>query len=149
LKRLRSSAFLAVAVLALAVPSTATAAPVIPGAQPFDVFFVDDHRVCSFDVKLSIVDGTNLHKDTSPVFSTGPLVVTATNIDTGRAKTYNISGPTFRNGTLTGPALIIQPADAGLGDPFLIVNDGRVIFNTNFSIKTSTGHRTNICTDIA
>jgi hypothetical protein len=122
---------------------------VIPGVEPFDVVFDGLDRVCSFDVKLSIVDGTKLHKGSSPVLFTGPLVVTATNTATGTAKTYNVSGPTFSNGTLTGPALILQPASAGLGAPFLIVNHGRVTFNANFSIKTITGRRTDICAAIA
>lgn len=74
-----------------------------------------------------------------------PLSVTATNLDSGASRTFNASGPTFRNGTLTGNALIGQPASRGVGPAFLIINRGRVTFNSDDTIRTITGSHIDVC----
>jgi len=142
LKGLLSAAFLATSIFTVTAPSVATA------AEP-DLTFEGAHRVCSFGVAVFLVDGTKLHENDGRILFTGPLTATIVNLATGKAKTYNISGPTFKDGTLTGPALIFQPADAGLGDPFLITNHGRVTFNADTSINTITGKQTNVCAQLA
>jgi hypothetical protein len=147
-KALCCGMMLATSAVAVAAPTVATAAPKLPQGESFNVTFPDG-ELCSFAVNLFVVDGTKLHKDTTPVFSTGPLTVTVTNLSHNTSKTYNVSGPTFRDGTLTGPALILQPKSAGLGKPFLIINDGRVTFNNDMTIKTITGKQTDLCDALA
>lgn len=130
--------------LAVAMPSLASAAPAVPGAVP-QVADFPAGEFCSFPIEVAFRDGTKLHKDSSRVFSTGPLSVTATNLDSGASRTFNASGPTFRNGTLTGNALIGQPASRGVGPAFLIINRGRVTFNSDNTIRTITGSQIDVC----
>jgi hypothetical protein len=145
IKGLLSAVFLATSMVTVTATSVATAAEPKP-----DLIFEGAQRVCAnFDVAVFLVDGTKSHENDGRVLFTGPLTATIVNLDTGKAKTYNISGPTFDGGILTGPAVIFQPADAGLGDPFLIINYGRVTFNANTSIKTISGKQTNVCAELA
>jgi hypothetical protein len=130
--------------LCVAIPSLATAAPAVPGATP-QVADFPAGEFCSFPLEVTFRDGTKLHKDSSRVFSTGPLSVTATNLASGASRTFNASGPTFRNGTLTGNALIGQPASRGVGPAFLIINRGRVTFNSDDTIRTITGSQIDVC----
>ncbi|MCA1709508.1 MAG: hypothetical protein LC808_42005, partial [Actinobacteria bacterium] len=83
------------------------------------------------------------------IYSTGSLTATITNESSGETQTFNISGPTFNDGTLTGPALILQPASAGVGPAFLIVNKGRVTFTENNTIATIKGSTTDVCEVLA
>jgi hypothetical protein len=133
-------------ILALAVPTAALAAPKVPGAEPLELIFRDENRVCSFPVQLTILDGTLPRPGQGMVIVTGPLTVTVTNLASGASQTFNASGPTFNNGqVLVGPAIILQPADAGLGEPFLIYNRGRVVFTENNTIASITGKTVDIC----
>ena len=127
-----------------AMPSLAAAAPAVPGAESQVVDFPAG-EYCTFPIELSFLDGTKLHSDSSSVYSTGPLSLTATNLDSGKARTFNASGPTFRDGTLTGTALIGQPASRDAGPPFLIINRGRVTFNSDNTIRTITGSQIDVC----
>jgi hypothetical protein len=134
----------AVSVAAAAAPSAAPAAPAVPGAEPVVLTFPAG-EFCAFPIEVTLLDGTRLHKDGSRLFSTGPLSVTVTNLDTGVAATFNASGPTFADGTLTGTALIGQPASRNVGPAFLIINRGRVTFTANSTINTITGSQIDIC----
>jgi hypothetical protein len=130
----------------LAVPKAALAAPKVPGAEPVLLTFTGEDRVCSFPVQLTILDGTRLRPGQGMVIVTGPLTVTVTNLDSGASQTFNASGPTFNEGqVLVGPAIILQPASAGLGEPFLIYNRGRVVFTENNTIASITGETVDIC----
>jgi hypothetical protein len=144
--RKRASAVFAAAALvaAIAVPSAATAAPAVPGAEPVVATFPAG-EFCAFPIEVAFLDGTMLHADGSRLFSTGPLSVTVTNRNTGVAATFNASGPTFADGTLTGTALIGQPASRNVGPAFLIIKRGRVTFTANNTIKTITGSQIDIC----
>ena len=146
----RATAFAVALLVILAVPTAALAAPKVPGAEPFELTFEGKDRVCSFDVLLTILDGTRLHEDQDIVISTGPLTVTVTNLDSGASQTFNASGPTFNNGqVLTGPAIILQPASLNVGEPFLIYHRGRVVFTANndgiLTIASITGETVDIC----
>ncbi len=109
------------------------------------VFSVPAGEFCAFPLQFSFRDGSKLHKDTSALFSTGPLSVTITNLDSGAAQTFNASGPTFRDGTLTVHAPIGQPLSRGVGPAFLIINSGRVTFTANNTIDTITGRHIDVC----
>lgn len=141
----RRLAYLAAASAAVSIaPSAATAAPAVPGAEPV-VFSVPAGEYCAFPLQFSFLDGSKLHKDTNALFSTGPLSVTITNLDSGAAQTFNASGPTFRDGTLTGNALVGQPLSRGVGPAFLLINRGRVTFTNNNTIDTITGSQIDVC----
>jgi hypothetical protein len=134
---------------------TVTATSVATAAEPEpDFIFAGDQQVCTFDVAVFLVDGTKSHENDGQVLFTGPLTATIVNLETGEEKTYNISGPTFAGGILTGPALILQTKDSGLpanpdfGAFFLIINYGRVTFNTDTTIKTIRGEQTNVCAEL-
>jgi len=109
------------------------------------LFSVPAGEYCAFPLQFSVLDGSKLHKDSSALFSTGPLSVTITNLDSGAAQTFNVSGPTFRDGTLTGKALVGQPLSRGVGPAFLLINSGRVTFTDNNTIDTITGSRIDVC----
>jgi hypothetical protein len=146
IKGLLSAVFLATSIVTVTAPSVATA------AEP-DLTFEGANKVCDFGVGVFLVDGTKPHENNGRILFTGPLTATIVNLDTGKAKTYNISGPTFKGGILTGPALIFQPADSGLpdlgfGDYFLITNHGRVTFNADTSINTISGKQTDVCAEL-
>jgi hypothetical protein len=137
---------LAAAVAAVAVAATtggAAAAPAVPGGET-SVFDAPAGEFCAFPVRIAVRDGTKLHTGT-PLFSTGPLAATITNLATGASATFNASGPTFKDSTLAGTALIGQPASRNVGAPFLIVNRGRVTFTDNLTIATITGSRIDVC----
>jgi hypothetical protein len=124
----RATAFAVALLVILAVPTAALAAPKVPGAEPVVLTFTGEDRVCSFPVQLTILDGTRLRPGQGMVIVTGPLTVTVTNLDSGASQTFNASGPTFNEGqVLVGPAIILQPASAGLGEPFLIYNRGQTV----------------------
>jgi hypothetical protein len=118
------------ALLLLAQP--ASSAPTVPNGETTTITFAAG-EVCPFGVEITATSG-QMERVTLPngiVIITGPIVATVTNQDTGASKTYNISGPTqFDPATgrvvVTGPNLIIAPADSG--GPFLIVTSGRVSF---------------------
>jgi len=141
---------LAGTLVALAFPGSASAAPRIPGADLVEVVRVDAGELCSFPVAIAVKDGTRLHDSGRGVMvSTGPLVAVVTNLATEESVTLNISGPTRRDGGLVGPALILQPASANLGDPFVQVNFGRVTFTEQNTIATQTGRVRDICAELS
>jgi hypothetical protein len=147
----RATAFAVALLVILAVPTAALAAPKVPGAEP-DVRDFPAGELCSFPVRLTILDGQRLHEDQGQgtVIFTGPLTVTVTNLASGASQTFNVSGPTLverQSGALvlTGPSIILQPASAGLGEPFLIYNLGRVVFTANNTIASITGETVDIC----
>jgi hypothetical protein len=145
----RATAFAVALLVILAVPTAVLAAPKVPGAEPVELRFPAG-ELCSFPVLLTILDGQRLHQGQGTVILTGPLTVTVTNLDSGASQTFNASGPTLvdpRSGALvfTGPTIILQPADAGLGEPFLIYNLGRVVFTENNTIASITGETVDIC----
>jgi hypothetical protein len=122
-------------------------------AADFSLVFDGRERVCDdFSVTLVVDDNTQLHENVDgQVFSTGALKVTAINNKTGKQITLNASGPTFSDGVLTGPALVFQQANfkPDRNNPFLIINFGRVTFNSDSTIATITGRRTDICAALA
>jgi hypothetical protein len=131
--------------LAAAVASgPAAAAPAVPGAEPSTIE-APAGEYCPFAIEVTFRDGTKLHKEGSALFSTGPLSVTVENVATGASATFNASGPTFADGTLTGTALIGQPASAHVGPAFLIINRGRVTFTASNTIATIQGSQIDIC----
>jgi hypothetical protein len=147
----RATAFAVALLVILAVPTAVLAAPKVPGAEPVELRFPAG-ELCSFPVLLTILDGQRLHQGQGTVILTGPLTVTVTNLDpaSGASQTFNASGPTLvepRSGALvlTGPSIILQPASAGLGEPFLIYNLGRVVFTANNTIASITGKTVDIC----
>jgi len=130
--------------LAVALPSSAIGAPAVPGVDPI-VFDAPAGEFCAFPIELSLLDGTKLQSGAGVVVSTGPLSVTVTNLATGISQTFNASGPTFRDGTLTGTAIIGQPLSRGVGPAFLIINRGRVTFTPQNTINTITGSQIDVC----
>jgi hypothetical protein len=145
----RATAFAVALLVILAVPTAALAAPKVPGAEPVVLDF-QAGELCSFPVQFTILDGQRLHEDQGTVILTGPLTVTVTNGASDASQTFNASGPTLvepRSGALvlTGPSIILQPASAGLGEPFLIYNLGRVVFTANNTIASITGKTVDIC----
>jgi hypothetical protein len=145
----RATAFAVALLVILAVPTAALAAPKVPGAEPAVLDFPAG-ELCSFPVRFTILDGQRLHEDQGTVILTGPLTVTVTNLDSGASQTFNASGPTLvepRSGALvfTGPAIILQPLSANLGEPFLIYHRGRVVFTENNTIASITGETVDIC----
>jgi hypothetical protein len=145
----RATAFAVALLVILAVPTAALAAPKVPGAEPAVLDFPAG-ELCSFRVQFTILDGQRLHEDQGTVILTGPLTVTVKNLASGASQTFNASGPTLvepQSGALvlTGPAIILQPASAGLGEPFLIYNLGRVVFTENNTIASITGETVDIC----
>ena len=146
----RATAFAVALLVILAVPTAALAAPKVPGAEPLELIFRDENRVCSFPVQLTILDGTLPRPGQGMVIVTGPLTVTVTNLDSGASQTFNASGPTLvepRSGALvlTGPSIILQPASRNVGPPFLIYHRGRVVFTENNTIASITGETVDIC----
>ena len=83
----------------------------------------------------------------------GSFVVTASNTDTGAARTYNVSGPTFTQGetvVLSGSALVLQLASDNLGSSFAIVTNGRVTFASHQPIASFSGHIAHdLCAELA
>jgi hypothetical protein len=146
----RATAFAVALLVILAVPTAALAAPKVPGAEPVELDFTGPHRVCSFDVRLTILDGQRLHQDQGTVILTGPFTVKVTNLNSDASQTFNASGPTLvepRSGALvlTGPSIILQPASRNVGPPFLIYHRGRVVFTENNTIASITGETVDIC----
>ena len=123
------------------------AAPAVPSAEPVVLTFPAG-ELCAFPVELALLDGTRLNAGPA-LFSNGPLSITVTNLATGAAQTFNASGPTFADGTLTGTALIAQAASRNVGPPFLILNRGRVTFTANNTIQSITGDQIDICAALA
>jgi hypothetical protein len=149
LRRWRLSAGLALAAAAaVAAPAGAGAAPAVPGAEPV-VVVPREAGYCGFPVQIAVLDGTKVRVNNGSVLSTGPLVAIVTNLDTGVSRTYNISGPTFKDGTLKGSALIGQTVDFGAPAPLLIVNHGQATFNSSGILTSLTGHQDNICSDLS
>jgi hypothetical protein len=149
----RATAFAVALLVILAVPTGALAAPKVPGAEPVVLEFPAG-ELCSFPVRLTILDGQREHEDQGTVILTGPLTVTVTNLSSGASQTFNASGPTLvepRSGALvlTGPSIILQPASLEVGEPFLIYHRGRVVFTANndgiLTIASITGETVDIC----
>jgi hypothetical protein len=145
----RATAFAVALLVILAVPTVALAAPKVPGAEPVMQDFPAG-ELCSFPVQFTILNGQREHQGQGTVIFTGPFTVKVTNLGSGASQTFNASGPTLvdpRSGApaFTGPTIILQPASAGLGEPFLIYNLGRVVFTENNTIASITGKTVDIC----
>lgn len=139
----------AAAVLPMLLPMTATAAPAGPNGQTYELSYPEG-ELCNFPIRIVVNDATKLHTGPGAILSTGSLTATITNESPGgKTQTFNISGPTFKDGTLTGPALVLQPASLDVGPTFLIVNKGRVTFTENNTIATITGSTTDVCEVLA
>ena len=138
----------AAALLPLFLPMAAAAAPAVPKGETFELSSPEG-ELCNFPVRIVVNDATKLHDGPGAIFSTGSLTATITNESSRETQTFNISGPTFKDGTLTGPALILQPASANVGPAFLILNKGRVTFTENNTIATITGSTTDVCEVLA
>ena len=143
-----AAAVAAAAVLPI-LASPAVAAPAGPKGEVTVLPVFPAGELCDFPVEISVNDATKLHTGPGAIFSTGTLTATITNLESKNVRTFNISGPTFKNGTLTGPALVLQPASARLGPAFLIVNRGRVTFTENNTIATIQGSQIDVCEVLA
>jgi hypothetical protein len=117
-------------------------------------------ELCQFAVSIEVVSAAKERPGSTSdnLILTGPARITVTNTtaDPDVSRTYNISGPTFVDTTtdplgivLTGPALVLQPASLGIGDPFLITTSGRVSFAANNPIDTRHGRITHdVCAEL-
>jgi hypothetical protein len=128
-------------------PAIASAGPVVPKGEPFSVNF-SAGVLCAFDLNISGINGQTLHDSGHGVILlSGPFAATFTNLSTGAAKSYNISGPTLvdKNGvvSVTGPNVILQPSD--VGTPFVLRTTGRVIFTPENTIASIRGTVTDVC----
>lgn len=146
----------AAAFAGLAVP--AGAAPAVPKGTSFELLLQDPAdleegrlgAVCSFPVLLAGVDAQRTHTNGGVVLLTGPAVVTATNVATGKSLTFNISGPRLedpRTGNLVfvGQTLILQPTGFEPADPFLRFFTGRVEQTSGNRIDNVSGRTTDVC----
>jgi hypothetical protein len=132
---------------ALLSATQSLAAPAVPNGET-SVIDAPADELCPFAVSIEVVSAAEERPgstDDNLIF-TGPARITVTNTETDVSRTYNISGPTFIDTTtgpnglvLTGPALILQPASFGLGDPFLITTSGRVSFTEDNTIDRIQG----------
>ena len=148
-RRWRLSAALALAAAAaVAAPAGAGAAPAVPGAEPV-VVVPSEAGYCGFPVEIAVLDGTQVRVNNGRVLSTGPLVAIVTNLDTGVSRTYNISGPTFKDGTLIGSALIGQTVAFGAEEALLVINHGRATFDSSGILTSITGHQDDVCDDLS
>ncbi len=134
----------------------ASAAPAVPKGETFTFLEARAGQVCSFDV-LVTATVRQLTRTTLPngvQVITGPGTATATNKETSKSTTYNISGPgkfdpATSSLTLFGQSLIVQQAD--VGSPFLITTSGQVSFIINQPIdQPLRGHISHdICAELA
>jgi hypothetical protein len=141
--------------LLLTSPATASAQPAVPGAElvPIPGSPFPAGELCDFPVAISAASNVKIHDVNGVILATGPAVARVTNTSSGATQDINISGPTQINrttGTIVagGAWLILQPASAGLGDPFLITNNGRIEFAPNGTIASRTGSRTDLCAQL-
>jgi hypothetical protein len=138
----------AAVLLSILSASTAVAAPADP-PEPFAIDF-SAGDVCAFPVSISGIDGQKSHTGPGIIAATGPLTATITNLaEPSKTLTLNIPGPTKQDGTIVGPWLIIQENATHPGDPFMILNKGRVTFKPDMTIDTRTGKRTDLCAELA
>jgi hypothetical protein len=157
----RLRVFLTVAAGCAAALLSATqslAAPAVPDGETSTTDYPAG-ELCAFPVRIVTVAATTTERPGSTderLIFTGPIRATVTNTSTLVSRTYNISGPTFVDTTteplgivLTGPALVLQPASLGIGDPFLITTSGRVSFAANKPIDTRHGRITHdVCAEL-
>jgi hypothetical protein len=133
----------------------AHAVPAVPGGQPFE-FSAPAGEFCDFALAAAGTSAASV-RPASPggdLIATGPVALTVTNLETGASRSYNISGPTFVDTatgrlTLTGPALVGQPASNNAGSTFLVVTAGRWVFtpqNTIYSTSGTIAH--DICAEL-
>jgi hypothetical protein len=122
----------------LLVGGPAEAAPAVPGGTPQPL---DLGQPCEFPIEI-LATANAAPRAVLPnglVVVTGPAIATVTNTDTGKSKTYNISGPgkiddlgdeddTTNHFFLKGQNLISNLIDDENLDPFLITTSGNVSF---------------------
>jgi hypothetical protein len=72
----RATAFAVALLVILAVPTAALAAPKVPGAEPVVLPDFPAGELCSFPVRLTILDGQRMHQGQGTVILTGPFTVT-------------------------------------------------------------------------
>lgn len=145
----------AAAVTGLAAP--AGAAPAVPKGAEFELLLSPAGElgsVCPFPVLLTGVDAQRAHENGGVVLLTGPAVVTATNLETGKSMTFNISGPRLvdpRTGNIVfvGQTLILQPTAFEPDDPFLLFVKGRVEQTSNNRIDNISGRTVDVCEALA
>lgn len=106
-------------------------------------------NVCDFPVELRGVSGQRTFDNGGVVSATGPLVVTVTNLDNGRSRTFNVSGPTLkdpRTGNLVfvGRTLILQPSTEE-PETFLLFVTGRVEQTAENRIDNISGKVLDVC----
>jgi hypothetical protein len=137
-------------------PSTATAAPQVPGGEAFTFLVAGAGEVCPFPVKITVVAKQSVRTilPNGVQVITGPGTATVENKDTGEQAKFNISGPgkfdpATNRVTLFGQSLIVQPSN--VGDPFLITTSGQVGFILNQPIdEPLRGHISHdICAELA
>lgn len=134
----------------LAVP--AAAAPAVPKGDSFEFTLPTEGvigSVCDFPVELQGVNGQRTFDNGGVVSSTGPLVVTVTNLENGRSRTFNVSGPTLtdpKTGNLVfvGRTLILQPSTEE-PETFLRFVTGRVEQTADNRIDNISGNVLDVC----
>src|SRR5262245_60890531 len=115
----------AIACVGALAPAIASAVPAVPQG-PSVTFQADPGEFCAFGLEFTFV-GAQAEHDTGhgDIIFTGPVAVTVTNLASHATQSYNVSGPTFLSAdglmTLTGPAIIGQPASRNIGPAFLIL----------------------------
>jgi hypothetical protein len=147
------SRYLRVVITAVAVcagataPAVASAVPAVPNGESFSVDFPAGF-LCAFELNISGVNGQRLHDSGHGVIVfSGPFAATFTNLDTGAATSYNISGPTLMDkdgvSSVTGLNVVLQPSD--VGTPFVLRTTGRVVFTADNTIASIQGTSTDVC----
>ena len=165
---LAAAASLVVGVLLTTTP--ASASPRIP-LEPFDVTLAGG-VYCDFPVRVTATDFNQyiIRQSTAPngdliVRITGRARVTATNLTTGEAVSYNISGPgtavldpndfQILSADLHGPNLLWTERELSFpGVPPLSFTTGHVTFTTDRQTGETTsyslsGRRTDVCAVLA
>jgi hypothetical protein len=136
--------------------AAAIAAPTVPNGTTSTFLDAPAGEVCPFHVVVTITANSTIRaiRPNGVQVIAGPGVATATNEDTGRSATYNVSGPgTFDPATnrltLFGQGLIDQPSS--VGSPFLITTSGKVSFIVEQPIDQALrGHISHdICAELA